>query len=421
MPAAKKITIQESQEWVRRALLGFNREELGRLDEILNGPDSLTFIDGFRPESIPLTKKSTAAKKTKTSESLVEIANKPWNPCLCDARCTKKNGGVRYPSQCSVAVKRSDGETCVLCTNHMEKSKKKKGLEYGLYNGVRPDEYANGSPIVWFDSDPTLISAKKSPKKQSGERKPRKCSLCGQEGHTKAKCPMKNEETISPPSPPPSPKKGVMPPHCSETKWDESKGIVMCGGCNSEFTANFLTEKDGIMKCHSCWSIDNILEEDQKKINHEEPLPQDFEPEPEIEADEDTQEMSDGGDALDTTDAELTYDCDSDDGEENIKFPYEGVPYERDSNDDVYDSEFDCVGKWDGENIIWNDGLSKKKHEADRDELSPQPKEDLSSLSMKDLIKKARECGVDQGKLDDARDLDGQERIVAIVQLIKNL
>jgi hypothetical protein len=422
MPGVMKMNVTDAQEWVRRALQGFDREEITRLDEILSSEEWTQYVDGFRPT--PEKKvKATAPKKTKATETLLEAANKPWDACMCDARCSRKSGGVRYPSQCTNTVTRVDGETCCLCTNHATKARSKKGLEYGFYNQERPKEYADGSSIVWFDSDPELIEKKKSPKKKvSGERKPRACSLCGQVGHTKGKCPMKSEANVD------EPKEDIkvelsaaqekMPPHCLDTKWDESKGIVFCGGCNSEFTANFLSEKNGVLKCHSCWTIDNIKENEESD---------DFEPESEPEPEPAAEETlahtdSSATDPLsdDEEQKELEYDCESDDGDENMtKFEFEGVPYEHDSNKDVYDAEFECVGKWNGETIEWKDGLSKKQHESDRAELTKK-EDDLTSLSYKELVAKARELGVDADKLEDARDLEGSERIDAIVLLIKN-
>ena len=79
MPGVKKMNVNDAQEWVRRALQGFDREDIARLDEILSSEEWTQYVDGFRP--MPEKKvKATAPKKTKATETLLEAANKPRTP-----------------------------------------------------------------------------------------------------------------------------------------------------------------------------------------------------------------------------------------------------------------------------------------------------------------------------------------------------
>ena len=79
----------------------------------------------------------------------------------------------------------------------------KSGLRNGLFTEARPThEWGDESNKVlgWRDADGNKPEKKKKTKKDSTgetegvEKKPRKCSCCGQTGHTKATCPKLKED-----------------------------------------------------------------------------------------------------------------------------------------------------------------------------------------------------------------------------------
>ena len=384
MAPTKKITVQEAREWVENALRNFDRDDLTKLDDALNGEGIQEFIDSFRPvaSKTPKKKKSPSPKKD-------VIHDAPFDESRCVARAGKKDvNGWRINCQCTNAPKEGG-----LCPLHITKKNSKKGLELGIYTDERPSVWGDGSNIIWVDSpDEIKVTLKKKEKRKVT------CGICGVVGHTKTTCPQKNSQLC----------KKV------EEKVEEK------------------TEEKAQEKVEENVEIIAGVSPDGKKYEVEihshpphETAPEGFEPEPEPEptyspgspkSHEDSQKTEPlSGD-------ELEFDCQSDDEGETEKITFEHVPYDLDANEvTVYDEDGDHVGNWNGEKIIWLNSAFRKCHEVRKKEAEEEPKEPcLKSLSWKDLKNKAKELGVSPDDIEEASDLDeSDERVAKIISFIQ--
>ena len=387
MAPTKKITVQEAREWVENALRNFDRDDFTKLDDALNGNaaglTSEEFIDSFRPvkSKTPKKKKSPSPKKEVTPDA-------PFDELCCLARADKKDVlGFRINCQCTNRPKEGG-----LCPTHIKKKASKKGLELGLYQDERPTKWADGSTIIWSDSsDEVKAGAKKKEKRKVT------CSICGVVGHTKARCPQKDTQVEE---------KKV------EKKVEVKEGIEIIEGENSN------GEKYEV-EIHT-----------QTLVHPNDVLPEDFEPEPEMEAGGESPTYSppspkSSGDSQKTEPLsdteELGYDCASDGEEESKPLIFEGVPYELDGDGvAVYDDDGDHVGNWDGEKIEFINAGWRKSHSEKVKEVDEEPKEpELHSLSWKDLKNKAKELGVSPDEIEEASDLEGKERVDKIISFIQ--
>ena len=397
MAPTKKITVQEAREWVENALRNFDRDDFTKLDDALNGGGCEEFIDSFRPV------KSKTPKKKSPSPKQEVVPDAPFDGLCCLARADKKDVmGFRINCQCTNGPKEGG-----LCPTHIKKQASKKGLELGLYQEERPTKWADGSTIIWSDSsDEVKAGAKKKEKRKVT------CSICGVVGHTKARCPQKDTQVS----------KKVEEKKVDEKKVEEKKveekvevkdGIEIIEGENSNgekyrveiHTQTLVYPKDDV-------------------------LPEDFEPEPEMEAGGESPTYSppspkSSGDSQKTEPLsdteELGFDCASDDGEDSKPFTFEGVQYELDGDGvAVYDDDGDHVGNWDGEKVDFINAGWRKSHEEKKKEDVEEPKEpSLQSLSWKDLKNKAKEVGVSSDEIEEASDLEGKERVDKIISFIQ--
>jgi len=405
MAPTKKITVQEAREWVENALRNFDRDDFTKLDDALNGGGCEEFIDSFRPV------KSKTPKKKSPSPKKEVVPDAPFDEQCCLARAGKRDVlGFWVNCQCTNKPK-EDG----LCPTHIKKKASKKGLEMGLYQGERPTEWADGSTIIWSDSpDEIKAGAKKKEKRKVS------CSICGVVGHTKARCPQKDtqvskkveekkvEEKVEG-------KKEEKVEEKVEGKKEENQEIEIITGVNS---AGETYE----VEIHKCLPANPPVEG--------EILPEDFEPEPEMEAGGESPTYSPpspkfSGDSQKTEPLsdteELGFDCASDDGEDSKPFTFEGVQYELDGDGvAVYDDDGDHVGNWDGEKVEFLNAGWRKSHEEKKKEDVEEPKEpSLQSLSWKDLKNKAKEVGVSSSEIEEASDLEGKERVDKIISFIQ--
>ena len=384
MAPTKKITVQEARDWVENALRNFDREDLTKLDDALNGDGIQEFIDTFRP----VVSKSPKKKKTPSPKKEI-IPNSPYDDTCCVARADKKDVmGFRINCQCTNAPK--DGG---LCSTHIKKRDSKKGLELGLYTDERPVNWADGSTIIWSDSSDEL----KAGAKKKAKRKVT-CSICGVVGHTKAKCPQKDTALCK--------KVEEKVEEKTEEKTEEKVEII---------TGETPDGKKYEVEIHS-------------HPQHE-TAPEGFEPEPEVEPThspgspkslEDSQKTESLSDAEDDGE-ELGYDCASDDGGDSKPIKFEGVSYELDGDEvAVYDDDGDHVGNWDGDKIEFLNAGWRKSHIEKVKEIEEVPSEPtLESLSWKDLKNKAKELGVSPDDIEEASDLDGKERVDKIISFIQ--
>ncbi len=401
MAPTKKITVQEAREWVENALRNFDRDDFTKLDDALNGNAAgLTteeFIDSFRPvmSKTPKKKKSPSPKKE-------VVPDAPFDEHCCLARADKKDvTGFRFNCQCTNKPREGG-----LCPTHIKKKESKKGLELGLYQEERPTKWADGSTIIWSDSsDEVKAGAKKKEKRKVT------CSICGVVGHTKARCPQKDTQV----------EENKVEKKIQEKKVQEKVGETVQ-----------VKEETEIIEGENSNGEKYEVEIHTQTLVYpkEDVLPEDFEPEPEMEVGGESPTYSPpspkpSGDSQKTEPLsdteELGYDCASDGEDESKPLIFEGVPYELDGDGvAVYDDDGDHVGNWDGEKIDFINAGWRKSHEEKKKEVVEEPKEpSLQSLSWKDLKNKAKELGVSSDEIEEASDLEGKERVDKIISFIQ--
>ena len=272
-------------------------------------------------------KKPIKKKATKKSLSLEERIDAPYNESKCDARVWLKGG---FCGQCTCS--KLSGES--LCKRHLDIFNKHEGkLENGFYNQERPTHHYDKTDddselILWHDV--TDVKPRKT-KKQS---KPRCCGLCGQEGHTKRTCPQKdntiNNEVVAP------------TPERQEVDTDANSDTITFGQINQDTW----TTSAGAIGQMDASEPDLVLE----------PEPE-TQPEPEPEP-EDSGYDSDATVEMDTS---LIQEEEPEDTS-TITVELEGIFYERNDDNEVFDDEYDRVGTWDGKSIVFtSSGLKAHK------------------------------------------------------------
>jgi len=179
----ERITIAEAQAW----LAAQTEAILSKVSPDTSPEEFMTeeFIVGTRPQDFKY-RKPRISKKSSGSES--ERSQEEYNEELCDARVWVGGHG----GQCS--RKKADG--CRCCKTH-QKAVDQFGLpKEGFINEFRPDYHYNDESkafIPWKDS--SVEKPNKGRKKSDKARNPTKCSICGEIGHNKRKCPEVTKET----------------------------------------------------------------------------------------------------------------------------------------------------------------------------------------------------------------------------------
>ena len=425
MAPQKKVSVAEAHQWIKNAInhcqgqlddVGGDYFDLGVVDdEFLEATRPVDFKE---PKAVKVPKASKASNESKKSSASSDVSDRSeegYDAERCDARASKKQQGVRFDFQCS--SKKLDGEC--FCKNHLKKSQSGKGLELGLITVTRPTHWDDGKVIAWHDADPELLATlkKKTTKKvsggESGEKTTRKCSLCGEAGHTKRKCPeaKKTPESPAADETPKSPK--------TEENVGGSDGFTVNEPKTEETVQDILTD-----------IIDKVSSDEETAS-----------PKPQLNESEE-QEMSDmveddgAGTGLEAKALVLEIDDsatepmsdDSDGGEspEPEKFVFQGVPYERETTGDqcVFDDDGDTIGKWTGETVEFTSTAQRKEHDkriALLGEGTPQSTttEELLEMAVKDLRKMAVGLGITQDDMDDALDADKPKD--ALILLIENI
>ena len=429
MAPQKKVSVAEAHQWIKNAIAQCTLDTLESGEEL-----TADFFEETRPVDFKEPKASKASKETKeskdskdskkssTSSDASDRSEEGYDPDRCDARASKKQKGVRFDFQCS--SKQLDGEC--FCKNHLKKFQSEKGLELGKITDARPTHWADGKAIAWHDADPEFLASlkKKTSKKapstgESGDKTVRKCSLCGEAGHTKPKCPDANKTPESPEADetPKSPKTeenvgGSDGFTVGETAIAEVEEIIQ--GVMTDIIAKVSSDEETAspkakLNESEEQEISDMVEDDGAGTGLEAKALV-------LELDESaTEPMSDGSDG-----------SDGEESPEPEKFIFQGVAYERECTGDkcVFDEEGDTIGKWTGETVEFTSAAQRKEHEkrvAELGEGTPQSTttEDLSEMSTKDLRKMAKGLGITQDDMDDALDTDKPKD--ALIHLIKNL
>jgi hypothetical protein len=432
MAPQKKVSVAEAHQWIKNAISQCTLETLESGEELTDAFfEDTRPVDFKEPKAVKVPKASKASNESKKSSASSDVSDRSeegYDAERCDARASKKQQGVRFDFQCS--SKKLEGEC--FCKNHLKKSQSGKGLELGLIIGSRPTHWDDGKVIAWHDADPELLATlKKTTKKVSGgesaEKTVRKCSLCGEAGHTKRKCPeaKKTPESPAADETPKSPK--------TEENVGGSDGFTVNEPKTEETVQDILT--DIIDKVSS----DEETASPKPQLNESEEQEMSDMVEDDgagtgleakalvLEIDESaTEPMSDDSDGGESPQSPAADETDGEESPEPEKFVFQGVPYERETTGDqcVFDEDGDTIGKWTGETVEFTSTAQRKEHDkriALLGEGTPQSTtiEELSEMSTKDLRKHAKGLGISQDDMDDAGDADKPKD--ALILLIKNV
>ena len=403
MAPQKKVSVAEAHQWIKNAISQCTLETLESGEELTDAFfEDTRPVDFKEPKAAKVSKASKETKKSSASSDVSDRSEEGYDAERCDARASKKQQGVRFDFQCS--SKKLEGEC--FCKNHLNKSQSGKGLELGLITETRPTHWADGKAIAWHDADPELLETlkKKTTKKvsggESGEKTTRKCSLCGEAGHTKRKCPEANKTPESPAADENS-KSPKTEENVNETVKDILTDIIDKVSSDEE-TASPKAELNESEE----QEISDMVEDDGAGTGLKAKALV-------LEIDESaTEPMSD--------------DSDGEESPEPEKFVFQGVPYERETTGDqcVFDDDGDTIGKWTGETVDFSSSAQRKEHDkrvALLGEGTPQSTstEELLEMAVKDLRKMAVGLGITQDDMDDALDTDKPKD--ALIHLIQNV
>ena len=281
----KFTTAEETMDW-----FATNCDSLKSLDESV-------FIQAIHDLKSALPKVS---KKTPPAER----AAAGYNPDRCDARVWLKGG---LAAQCS--MRKKDG---CFCTKHFKEAEEHDGsVRCGLITGSIPTHEYNdeNNEICWWADQRAAWEADKptKAKKTSSTAKPRKCSNCGQTGHTKAKCPNAAKSDAK------------APMSVAEIEQLLANAKIAESAAESAAESDVL-EEDIVMSPASSaaagvgLATEEVVEEDKESLDGQDDSPAD------------------------------NIDCTLDD-----------VPYTRDTKGVVYDDDFDEVGKWVDDAIVFDE------------------------------------------------------------------
>ena len=340
-----KITIAEAQQWLLNAHEEWTQKNIDSLegDEL----DQLMItIASLKPKDFKVPRRKSAPKK-KSSNS--ERSQMEYDESRCDARCWADGFGA----QCS--KKKIDGSIFCKTCNKDNKDGNKVGLRNGLFTEARPThEWGDESNKVlgWRDADGNKPEKKKKTKKDSTgetegvEKKPRKCSCCGQTGHTKATCPKLKEDL---------------------TETDEVKALKeQLAAAQAKIAQHeSASDEEKTQACEVGLDVANL--DDVKDVKVDE-LEEDLSPVSKNaagvgEIQEDTIEEVKKAQEERVSKMEEKLEMDESDGEDRdyTDCTFEGVKYDRDEEDIVYDNGMNEVGEWTGEKILFSK-KGKRQH-----------------------------------------------------------
>ena len=301
----EKFTVEESKKWLTE-----NIAPLCTLDDS-------EFIQAIHDLKGAMPRKPRVSRKTPDSERI----DADYDEVRCDARIWLKGG---FGCQCT--NKKVDGQ--FFCKRHQKESDQHGGVtKNGNITTDRPTHHYGDESldiIPWHDVVIEKPPPKEKKNKSSGsDRKVRTCGNCGEVGHDKRKCPKSRPTDTSKPM-----TVSQLEQMLAEAKAAEQQKVVQEG-------------------------VEEIVEETVQETVQKE---SDLEEDPvDIAAGVGLSESQ-----IATGDAMVS---DEEGGDSSaIDCSFEGVSYTRDSNNVVFDDDFDEVGEWvDGAIVFDKFGLKSHK------------------------------------------------------------
>ena len=325
--------------------------------DTLDGDSAWESFMDYKPVEFKAPRKPRAKKQSTPPEEKAKI---PYSEDLCDARIWNDSFG------CQCSSKKVDGQ--FLCNRHQTLFEKHGGIRDGLMTEERPTHAFgkdDGDFLPWHDVERPEKKKKSEAKNSSGKtRASPKCSRCHESGHTIRTCTKE-------------------------------------GGSMDDENAKMKKELAELRAA---------LKQQAEKLVGGEVYP-DPEPEPEPEPESEPESESDA-----MEDDTFEYGGDEDDKDDStIDCSLDGIKYTRDDEEEVYNVDFNSVGTWDGEKIIFNN--MSKHTQAVKDLLI----KGLESLKNSELKKRALLDGVSQEQLEEAEDstTPREDIIELIVKLIE--
>ena len=312
-----KFSVEESKQWLTENILP------------LCSLDDSEFIQAIHDLKGAIPRKPRVSKKTPDSERI----DAEYDEVRCDARIWLKGG-----HGCQCTNKKVDGQ--FFCKRHQKEADGHGGVtKNGNINSDRPTHHYGDESldiIPWHD----VVIEKPPPKgkkdkSEGSNRKVRTCGNCGEVGHDKRKCPKSRPCDTSKPM-----SVSQLEQMLAEAKIAEQQKVVQEV---VEETVQEVVEE----------TVQESVQESVQETVQEE---SDLEEDPvDIAAGVGLSESQ-----IATGDAMVS---DEEDGDSSaIDCSFEGVSYTRDSNNVVFDDDFDDVGEWvDGAIVFDKFGIKSHK------------------------------------------------------------
>jgi hypothetical protein len=318
----EKITIAEAHEWLKAAAGSWKDGGIPEGEE-----EFLEAITELKPVDFKPPKKPRATKKSSPPS---ERAVMEYDDTKCGARIWLTGG---FAAQCS--CKHVCGK--FLCKKHQTESDKNGDMvSNGFFNAEKPTHKYNdeSNEVCWWSDQLEEWEKNKKPvasKKVTSSK--RKCSCCKQEGHTKAKCPHKISDVEAARAVLAAAEEKAAEEKAAEEKSAEEKAGDMEQEPEPEPEPEPEAEPDAEVEAEAEAEAEPEAEVEVEAEVEAEPEAE-VEPEPEAEAEE---------------------ELDTDKSDKNsIDCTLDGVYYFRDTDGDVYDDDYDKVGKWGGSEIVFD-------------------------------------------------------------------
>jgi len=331
----EKMSVQESQSWLQ--------ENLSALADL----GDTEFIQAIHDLKTALPKKPRVSNPIAMEDRREDLGVK-YDEGKCDARVWLKPGA--FSGQCR--SKKKDGQFFCMC--HQKEADKNAGkVKHLSYNQERPVN-AFGDPeqevLPWHD---VVVDKPKKDKasKTSGNRAERKCGGCGETGHDKRKCPNSSK------SAPAQMSVAELTALLSAAKLAEEKKVV----ADTETPV----DDDKTLACSNQGDVADLNDFEEQQLEEDTPLS--------------PASMAAAGTGIDLVFENS--DSESDEGEDDPENPkdidctFEGVPYTRNSSGKVYDDDFDEVGEWKDDKIVFTKD-ARRLHKKAVAALCPDSDED---------------------------------------------